>query len=57
VSGKTGKPGQPAPSSGQYCPKGGGPEITVPKGHALPPTPKPGQSRVNVDPTKNKRGR
>ena len=55
--GKTGKPGQPAPTSGQYRPKGGGAEITMPKGHRLPPTPRPGQTWVNVDPSKNKSGR
>lgn len=54
---KTGKPGQPAPSSGQYRPKGGGNEVTMPKGHRLPPTPKRGQTWVNVDPTKNQSGR
>ncbi|WP_162842230.1 hypothetical protein [Sphaerimonospora mesophila] len=52
-----GKPGQPAPVSGQYRPAGGGPEVTVPKGHRLPPTPKPGKSWVCVDPSKNKSGK
>jgi len=57
MSGKPVKPGMPAPSSGQYRPVGGGPEVTVPKGHRLPPSPRPGKSWVNVDPTKNKSGR
>ncbi|WP_285477128.1 hypothetical protein [Amycolatopsis sp. NBRC 101858] len=50
-------PGKPAPTSGQYRPTGGGNEVTVPKGHRLPPPPKPGQKWVNVDPSKNKSGR
>lgn len=50
------KPGTPAPSSGQYRPVRGGPEVTVPKGHRLPPGPK-GTKWVNVDPTKNQSGR
>lgn len=50
-------PGRPAPSSGQYRPSTGGNEVTMPKGHRLPPTPKPGQTWVNVDPSKNKSGR
>ncbi|BAK37958.1 hypothetical protein MLP_49440 [Microlunatus phosphovorus NM-1] len=54
---KGNKPGTPAPTSGQYRPVGGGPEVTVPKGHRLPPGPRPGVTWVNVDPTKNKSGR
>jgi hypothetical protein len=54
------KPGSPAPKSGQYQqigPKGGkGPEVTVPKGHTMPPTGKSGSTYVLVDPTKNKSG-
>jgi len=56
-------PGKPAPKSGQYeqvGPKGGdagGKEVTVPKGHTLPPTDKPGQGYTLVDPTKNKSGK
>ncbi len=55
------KPGTPAPSSGQYRPAGprGGfvspDEITAVQGRPLPPTTKPGQSWVNVYPTKHKR--
>jgi hypothetical protein len=54
------KPGQEAPRSGQYeiiGPRGGhtGNERTVTKGEPLPPTPKPKQTYVNVDPTKHKR--
>lgn len=55
-------PGKPAPKSGQYeiiGPKGGhtGKEVTMPKGHTMPPTPKPGQSYNLVDPSKNKSGK
>jgi hypothetical protein len=53
------KPGQKAPTSGQYGvvgPKGGKTrsEVTVAKGRTLPPTPKPGQDFVLVDKTKHK---
>lgn len=56
------KPGQTAKKSGQYeiiGPRGGhtGKEITLPKGHTAPPTPKPGQSYNLVDPTNNKSGK
>ena len=56
------KPGDSAPKSGQYeqvGPKGGntGKDVTMPKGHTLPPTDKPGQGYVLVDPTKNKSGK
>jgi len=56
------KPGTTAKISAQYGifgPKGGniGKEVTVPKGHTLPPTPKPGQTYRPVDPTKNKSGK
>jgi hypothetical protein len=54
------KPGMSAPKSGQYeviGPRGGhGIEVTVPKGHNLPPTPKPNSSYKLVDPTNNKSG-
>lgn len=50
-------PGTKAPSSGQYRPKGGGAEVTVPKGHTLPPGPHKGTVWVNVDRTKNNSGR
>ncbi|KKP36221.1 MAG: hypothetical protein UR27_C0025G0008 [Candidatus Peregrinibacteria bacterium GW2011_GWA2_33_10] len=51
------KPGQKVPRSGQYeiiGSRGGqtGEEITGVKGKILPPTPKPGQKFVLVDPTK-----
>jgi hypothetical protein len=57
-----GNPGAKAPASGQYGLVGsrggnGGKEITVVKGDTLPPTPKPGQSWVLVDPTKNNSGK
>ena len=60
--GKSYKPGQTAPRSGQYGiigPRGGetGKERTVTKGEPLPPTPKRGQGYKLVDPTKNKSGR
>jgi hypothetical protein len=53
------KPCQKTPVSGQYGvvgPKGGktGSEVTVTKGEALPPTPKPSQGFVLVDKTKHK---
>ncbi|GGX11238.1 hypothetical protein GCM10007242_16650 [Pigmentiphaga litoralis] len=55
------KPGEIADKSGQYGiqgPRGGdtGKERTVTKGEPLPPTPKPGQTYVLNDPTKNKSG-
>jgi hypothetical protein len=60
--GKTFKPGEKAPLSGQYeiiGPRGGrsGEERTVVKREPLPPTPKPGQGYRPVDPTRNKSGR
>ena len=54
---KGSKPGTPAPTSGQYRPVGGGAEVTVPKGHRLPPGPHKGTTWVNVDPTKNGSGK
>jgi hypothetical protein len=55
------KPGTPAPKSGQYLevgPRGGSiKEVTVPKGHPLPPTEKPNSSFRLVDPTKNGSGK
>jgi len=55
------KPGQKAPVSGQVeivGPRGGrtGEERTTVRGNPLPPTPKPGQGYVVVDPTKNGAG-
>ncbi len=52
---RSSKPGTPAPSSGQYRPTGGGSEITAIQRKPLPPTPRPGQGWVLVDPTKHKR--
>ncbi len=49
-------PGTKAPSSGQYRPARGGNEVTVPKGHRLPPGPK-GTTWKIVDRTKNQSGR
>jgi hypothetical protein len=56
------KPGQKAPVSAQVeivGPRGGrtGEERTTVRGNPLPPTPKPGQGYVVVDPTKNGAGR
>lgn len=55
-------PGTKAPVSGQYGivgPRGGntGKERTVVKGEPLPPTPRPRQTYVINDRTKNKSGR
>lgn len=55
-------PGTKAPSSGQGLiigPRGGNThkEVTIVKGHKVPPTPKPGQKIVMVDPTKNGAGK
>ena len=52
------KPGQPAPTSGQYERigiRGGhtGQEVTSVKDEPLPPTPKPGQTYNLVDPSKH----
>ncbi len=59
--GKTYSPGEKAKQSGQYeivGPRGGrtGVERTIVKGEPLPPTQKPGQKYIVVDPTKNKSG-
>lgn len=56
------KPGEKATKSGQYeilGPRGGhtGEERTVVKGEPFPPTPKPGQTYVLVDSTKNNSGK
>lgn len=54
------KPGTVTPVSGQYAvvgPRGGklGTEVTSVQGKPLPPTPKPGQGYVLVDPTQHKK--
>ncbi|MBK1671188.1 hypothetical protein CKO28_24605 [Rhodovibrio sodomensis] len=54
------KPGQKAPTSGQYeriGPKGGssGIERTVTRGEPMPPTPKKGEGYRLVDPTKHRK--
>lgn len=56
------RPGNIAPRSGQYeevGPRGGrtGHEVTTVRGERLPPTTKPGQQYILVDPTKNDSGR
>ena len=53
-------PGAEAPKSGQYKvvgPRGGdlGREVTATKGNHMPPTQRPGQGYVLVDPTKHKK--
>lgn len=60
--GKTYSPGEKAQQSGQYeivGPRGGrtGIERTVVKGEPLPPTQRPGQKYIVVDPTKTSLGR
>jgi hypothetical protein len=52
---KTFTPGTPAPRSGQYRNTTTGNEVTTTRGEPLPPTPKPRQGYVLVDPTKHKR--
>ena len=52
--GKTLKPGEKAPDSGQYRNIRTGNEVTVVRGEPLPPTPKPGQYYVLADRTKHK---
>ena len=56
------KSGEKAGRSGQYeitGPRGGrtGEERTVVKNEPFPPTPKPGQKFIIVDPTKNNSGK
>lgn len=58
----SGKPGSKAPASGQYVPVGprggkGGNEVTIVKDKPMPPTPKPNQTWIIVDPTKNESGK
>jgi YjzC-like protein len=52
---RTYKPGQTAPTSGQYKNTKTKTEVTVTKGEPLPPTPKAGQRYVLVDRTKHKK--
>jgi hypothetical protein len=49
------KPGKPAIIAGQYRPVGGGAEVTVPAGHRLPPSARPGVGWILTDATKHKR--
>jgi hypothetical protein len=58
MSKKSYRPGESTPKSGQYeivGPRGGGTgkERTSVEGKPLPPTPKPGQQYILVDPTKH----
>ena len=60
--GKIIKPGQSAPASGQYVevgPRGGpkGNEVTAIKNKPMPPSSKPGNGFVLVDPTNNASGK
>lgn len=48
-------PGTPVPQSGQYKNPATGSEVTGVQGKPLPPTPRPGQGYILVDPTKHKR--
>ena len=62
MSKKSHRPGKPAPVSAQYeevGPRGGGTgrEVTVPKGHTLPPPSKAGNEYRVADRTKNQSGR
>jgi len=59
---KTLRPGQTAPTSGQYKvigPRGGDQkvEVTVVKGEPMPPTAKPGMGYQLTDKTKHKSGK
>lgn len=49
------KPGEVAPTSGQYKNTATNSEVTVTKGEPLPPTPKKGQTYIVVDKTKHKK--
>lgn len=55
------KPGEVSPASGEWQqrgPRGGhGPEVTVPKGHVMPPGPGKGYSYDLVRPAKNQSGK
>jgi hypothetical protein len=48
------KPGERVPKSGQYS-NPGGKETTLVKGNPAPPTKKPGQQYILIDPTKHKK--
>lgn len=54
MSSKIYKPGETAPTSGQYKNPSTNTEVTVVKGEPLPPTPGKGQGYKLVDPTKHK---
>lgn len=54
MTSKTYKPGETAPTSGQYKNPSTNTEVTVVKGEPLPPTPGKGQGYKLVDPTKHK---
>jgi hypothetical protein len=55
TKGKVLRPGTPAPQSRQYKVPGSKTEVTVVQNKPLPPTPKPGQGFILVDPTKHKK--
>ena len=52
---KTYKPGEKAPTSGQFKNTKTKREVTVVRGEPFPPTPKKGQNYILVDPTKHKK--
>lgn len=54
MSTKKYKPGEIAPTSGQYKNSSTKTEVTVVKGEPMPPTPGKGQNYTLVDPTKHK---
>lgn len=49
------RPGTPAPKSGQYKVPGSKTEVTGVQGKPLPPTSKPGQGYVLVDPSNHEK--
>ena len=57
VSKTTFKPGQTAPSSGQYKVGTTNREVTMPKGHTFPPSKNLGSGYTLVDRTKNNSGK
>lgn len=54
MTGKTFRPGERAPRSGQYRNNATGNEVTTTRGEPLPPTPGKNQRYTLVDPTKHK---
>lgn len=54
MSKKTFRPGETAPTSGQYENRTTHREVTVTRGEPLPPTPRKGQGYKLADPTRHK---